>query len=98
MLYQFLLMVSTVLGPSTIVITVASAFQEVLALQKMLWVAYTLAIAPPIIYLAICFLSKPKTQLLVAKVRINVCFIGIDCGIFTRHDEFCVSHIYALHS
>jgi len=68
MLYQFFLMVTTIIGPSTIVITVASAFQEILNLQSQLWAAYLIALAPPGLYLASSFVTKAKTQLFVAKV------------------------------
>lgn len=66
MIYQGFLMVSTVLGPSTIVITIASAFQSVLGLENYLWVAYTLSLLIPALYLAICFIFEEKTQLMLA--------------------------------
>lgn len=66
MIYQAFIMVSTVLGPATIIITIASAFQAVLGLDNYLWVAYTLSLLIPAIYLGICFIFEEKTQLLVA--------------------------------
>ena len=63
MLYQFSLMVSTILGPSTIILAIANALWAVL--QVDLWVAYLLSIIPVAFYLAICFTVKQQTQLLV---------------------------------
>lgn len=68
MLYQFGLMLSTILGPSTIIIMVASAFQEILSLQKKLWLAYLYAVIPPGVYLFLSFKTKASFQLLIGKV------------------------------
>ena len=47
--YQFLMLVSTVLGPSTITMAIASALESVL--QTDLWVGYILAVIPVVIYI-----------------------------------------------
>lgn len=66
MTYQAILMLSTVLGPATIIITIATAFQTVLGLDNYLWGAYALSLLIPAIYLAVCFLCDEKTQLVTA--------------------------------
>lgn len=62
--YQFFLMVSTILGPSTIIIAIANAIWETLGVE--LWVAYFLSAVPAVFFLAITFTTKTKTQLAVA--------------------------------
>ena len=62
--YQFFLMASTILGPATIVLAIASAFEQVLVIE--LWQAYLLSIGPCVFYIVICFKTKTNTQLLVA--------------------------------
>ncbi len=47
--YQFMMLVSTVLGPSVITMAIASAIQAVL--QTDLWVAYVLAVLPVVFYI-----------------------------------------------
>lgn len=66
MTYQAILMLSTVLGPATIVITIAAAFQTVLGLDEHLWAAYVLSLLIPGVYLVVCFVCDEKTQLVTA--------------------------------
>ena len=56
-------MVSTVLGPATIILAIASAFKSVFGWK--LWECYLASLAPVFFYLIICFKCKTKTQLLV---------------------------------
>ena len=63
-LYQFILMVTMILGPSTIILAIATAFQSVL--DTTLWQSYLLSLAPVCFYLVICFKCKTSTQLTVA--------------------------------
>ena len=63
-MYQFTMMIATVLGPSTMVLAIATAFQSVF--QVTLWQAYLLSLAPCLFYLLICFKCKTSTQLTVA--------------------------------
>ena len=59
--YQGFLLASTILGPGTILLTVASSFRTVFT-SLTLAESYTLAIAPAIFYLIICLKTKPETQ------------------------------------
>ena len=63
-LYQAVLLAATVLGPSTIILAIASAVQSVT--NTKLWIAYMLTMAPTVIFLIMCFACKTKTQLTAA--------------------------------
>ncbi|XP_076444026.1 chitin synthase chs-2-like [Babylonia areolata] len=66
MCYQGLLMISTVLGPSTILLMMAGAFNAVMRIS--LWQSYVLSIGPIAVYLVVCFLTKPQVQLNLAAI------------------------------
>jgi chitin synthase len=59
--YQGFLLASTILGPGTILLTVASSFRTVFT-SLTLAESYTLAISPAIFYLIICLKTRPETQ------------------------------------
>ena len=63
---QGLLMLSTVLGPATIMLMMAGAINPVLSID--MWQAYVLVVGPVSVYLIICFMTKPETQLNLAAV------------------------------
>ncbi len=62
--YQGFLLASTILGPGTILLTVASSFRTVFT-SLTLAESYTLAIAPALFYLIICLKTKPDTQIFI---------------------------------
>jgi chitin synthase len=69
--YQGFLLASTILGPGTILLTVASSFRTVfngLTLAE----SYTLAVAPAVFYLIICLKTKPKTQVFVGALMSSI--------------------------
>lgn len=66
MCYQGLLMISTILGPATILLMMAGAFNAVMRIS--LWQSYVLSLAPAALFLAICFISKAEVQLTVAAI------------------------------
>nr|AHX26708.1 chitin synthase [Platynereis dumerilii] len=74
MMYQFLLTVSTVLGPSTIILAIASAFKEILVIH-VFW-SYFLAILPIAFFILICHVRKEKEQLVVAGI-LSAVYAGI---------------------
>ena len=63
-IYQFILVVALVLGPSTITLAIATAFMSVF--QTSLWQSYLMSLAPVIFYLIVCFKCKTDTQLTIA--------------------------------
>lgn len=66
MCYQGMLMISTILGPATILLMMAGAFNAVMRIT--LWQSYLLSIAPAAMFLILCFLSKTDIQLNVAAI------------------------------
>ncbi|CAD5114651.1 DgyrCDS3701 [Dimorphilus gyrociliatus] len=64
--YQFFLLVSTILGPSTIIIAIASALDTMFQ-DWDLWICFLLSLAPCIVYIVICLTTKLKTQIKVAQ-------------------------------
>lgn len=61
MLYQFLFMVSTILGPATILLMIIGSLNVVLNIG-IGW-AYLLGLAPPVFYIIICLYTKTTIQL-----------------------------------
>ncbi|KAK7116523.1 hypothetical protein V1264_002190 [Littorina saxatilis] len=66
MFYQGLLMISTILGPATILLMMAGAFNAVMRIS--LWQSYVLSIGPAALYLVVCFMTKPQLQLSLAAI------------------------------
>ena len=64
MFYQFVMFISTVLGPATVLMMIAGAFNSVLGTN--LWQSYVLAVGPAAFYILICFTTKANTQIQVA--------------------------------
>jgi chitin synthase len=62
--YQGFLLASTILGPGTILLTVASSFRTVFT-SLTLAESYTLALAPALFYLIVCLKTKPDTQIII---------------------------------
>ena len=62
-LYQGVLLAATILGPGTIILAIATAFEAVLHVD--LWVSYVLSCAPVLFYITVCFWCKTKTQLTI---------------------------------
>ncbi|CAG5126787.1 unnamed protein product, partial [Candidula unifasciata] len=69
MAYQGLLMLSTVLGPATILLMMAGAINPVLSID--LYQAYLIIVGPIAIYLVLCFITKSETQLILAAILIG---------------------------
>lgn len=70
-LYQGFLLASTILGPGTILLTVASSFRTVFT-GLTLAESYTLAVAPAIFYLIICLKTKPDTQVMIGALMSSI--------------------------
>jgi chitin synthase len=69
--YQGFLLASTILGPGTILLTIASSFRTVFT-GLTLAESYTLAVTPAVFYLIICLKTKPDTQVLVGALMSSV--------------------------
>eukprot|EP00106_Octopus_bimaculoides_P003471 XP_014770913.1 PREDICTED: uncharacterized protein LOC106869619 [Octopus bimaculoides] len=65
--YQASLMLSTTLGPATVLLMMAGAFNAVL--KTSLWQSYLLAIGPAVFYLILCFILKSEHQVTVAAIQ-----------------------------
>ena len=65
-LYQFVLMASSILGPSTIILMITGSYHSVLKID--IWPSYLLSIAPVISYLAICMTFNSSIQITAAAV------------------------------
>ena len=59
-------MLSTVLGPATIMLMMAGAINPVLSID--MWQAYLLVVGPVSVYLILCFMTKSETQLNLAAI------------------------------
>lgn len=64
--YQFVLIISSVLGPATIELAIALAIQSVFNVQLL--EAYTISMLPMALYIVICLYMNTKYQLLVGAV------------------------------
>ncbi|KAL4227394.1 hypothetical protein ACF0H5_012837 [Mactra antiquata] len=65
-LYQFILMASTILAPSTIILMITGSYHSVLGLD--VWASYLLSIFPVGVYIAICMTMKSNHQITAAAV------------------------------
>ncbi|XP_041375426.1 chitin synthase chs-2-like [Gigantopelta aegis] len=66
MFYQFALLVSTLLGPATVLLMMAGAYTVVF--KTSIVQSYTMALGPPICYILICMYLKPEVQLTIGAV------------------------------
>ena len=64
--YQAALMLSTTLGPATVLLMMAGAFNAVI--HTSLWQSYLLAVGPAAVYLIMCFILKSDYQLTIAAI------------------------------
>ena len=67
MFYQAVLFVSTVLGPGTILLTIASALRTVFSTLTIAE-SYTISILPAIFYIIICLKTKAGTQITIGAI------------------------------
>lgn len=70
-LYQFLLLVSTVLGPATVLLMMAGAFTVVF--KTTIIESYAISLIPAIFFIVICIFTKPTTQITVATIM-SACY------------------------
>ncbi|CAC5381736.1 CHS1 [Mytilus coruscus] len=66
MIYQGALMLSTLIGPATVIMMIAGAYLTVF--QINLLTSYTIALSPAILYTILCFTVKPKYQIMTAEI------------------------------
>lgn len=64
MLYQFVLMASTIIAPSTVILMITGSYHSVFKLDIL--ESYLLSLLPVVIYLAICLTMKSDIQILAA--------------------------------
>ncbi|XP_064173371.1 chitin synthase 1 [Anguilla rostrata] len=65
-IYQIFTVGSSILGPASVSLMVAGAFQFVFRMEGTL--AIVVAIIPPIVYMGICFTCKPNLQITIAGI------------------------------
>jgi len=65
-LYQFILMASTILAPSTIILMITGSYHSVLGIG--IWESYLLSILPVGIYITICMTMENQHQITAAAV------------------------------
>ncbi|XP_071166727.1 chitin synthase chs-2-like [Mytilus edulis] len=70
-LYQFLLLVSTVLGPATVLLMMAGAFTVVF--KTTIVESYAISLLPAIFFIVVCIFTKPTTQITVATIM-SACY------------------------
>ncbi|XP_077420139.1 chitin synthase 1 [Vanacampus margaritifer] len=64
--YQMFTVGSSILGPASVTLMVAGAFQFVFALAGTL--SIIIASIPPVFYIIICFIAKPNLQITIAAI------------------------------
>ncbi|XP_078470749.1 chitin synthase chs-2-like isoform X1 [Lampetra planeri] len=65
-LYQIIYTATSIMGPATVCLMIAGCFTFVFKMNQN-W-ALLIAIVPPALYIAVCFKTKPDTQIKVAMV------------------------------
>ncbi|XP_052795778.1 chitin synthase chs-2-like [Mya arenaria] len=66
MLYQLVLVVTSVLAPGTVLVMIAGSFSSVLSLKP--WNAFFVAVTPVVLFAVLCLTVTQKKQLLVAAI------------------------------
>ncbi|KAI3387463.1 hypothetical protein SNEBB_005912 [Seison nebaliae] len=69
--YQCILLISTILGPGTIILTIASAFRTVFH-HLTLTESYIFGTLPAVFYIVVCFTTRPKTQILIGAILTSI--------------------------
>jgi chitin synthase len=98
-IYQGFLLASTILGPGTILLTVASSFRTVFT-SLTLAESYTLAVAPAVFYLIICLKTKPETQVFIGALMSSIYAMIMTMVLvatiaqFTSSDEISASSFF----
>ncbi|KAL0964674.1 hypothetical protein UPYG_G00327420 [Umbra pygmaea] len=64
--YQIFTVSSSILGPASVTLMIAGAFQFVFGIEGTL--SIIIAVIPPVFYLLICFLAKPNIQINIAAI------------------------------
>ncbi|XP_066506270.1 chitin synthase 1 [Hoplias malabaricus] len=64
--YQIFTVASSILGPASVTLMVAGAFQFVFGISGTL--SIIIAVIPPVVYMLICFLAKTNFQLTIASI------------------------------
>ncbi|KAK6301520.1 hypothetical protein J4Q44_G00275730, partial [Coregonus suidteri] len=64
--YQIFTVSSSILGPASVSLMIAGAFQFVFKIEGTL--SIIISVIPPIFYMFICFLAKPNTQITIAGI------------------------------
>ncbi|CAF0891844.1 unnamed protein product [Rotaria sp. Silwood1] len=67
MFYQAVLFVSTILGPGTILLTIASALRTVFSTLTIAE-SYTISILPALFYILVCLKTKANTQIAIGAI------------------------------
>lgn len=70
-LYQFLLLVSTILGPATVLLMMAGAFTVVF--KTSIVESYAISLIPAIVFIIVCIFTKPQTQISIATIM-SACY------------------------
>ncbi len=100
-LYQGFLLFSTILGPGTVLLTVASSFRTVFT-SLTLAESYLLAVTPAIFYLIICLKTKASTQIFIGALMsaiysmIMTMVLVATIAQFTNSDEITSSSFFFL--
>ncbi|CAG2185864.1 CHS1 [Mytilus edulis] len=66
MIYQGALMLSTLIGPSTVIMMIAGAYLTVFKINLL--TSYAIALSPAILFTILCFTVKPKYQIMTAEI------------------------------
>ena len=67
MFYQAVLFVSTILGPGTILLTIASALRTVFSTLTIAE-SYTISVLPSLFYILVCLKTKASTQIMIGAI------------------------------
>ncbi|XP_049418459.1 chitin synthase 1 [Epinephelus fuscoguttatus] len=65
-LYQMFTVSSSILGPASVTLMIAGAFQFVFKISGTL--SIIIASIPPVFYIIVCFIAKPNTQITIAGI------------------------------
>lgn len=99
MFYQFILMTSSVLAPATVVLMIAGSYNAVLKIS--MWESFLVSLAPVILYIVVCMVTKTSTQIYVAAFMTSIysvvmVIVTVGTIINILHDELFAPNVVFL--
>ncbi len=94
MFYQAVLFVSTILGPGTILLTIASALRTVFSTLTIAE-SYTISILPALFYILVCLKTKANTQIAIGAIMTGKKYsnFNLELILLMNFSYLCIGYV-----